>query len=133
MKIPVKTKCDKNLLFLYCLCHVCKLSFPHFVFLYDKFGSDIFYIFYICAGRKFRFPQVDRITKIDESCEKVLKKIKGGDVEFTKVLEKDIFEKILENYEFNTGTLEFEMDLGECDGQEPKKETKKSQPPEKTV
>ena len=121
MKIPVRVQCDKNLFFLFSLCHVCKLSFPHFLFLYDKYGKDIFYLFYICAGRKFRFPQIDRIGKIDESCEKVFNKINGEDeIELTKVLEKDIYEKVLECYEIDTEILDFEMDLGEEDGREQK-------------
>ena len=99
MLIPIDVEMSDDILFLFYLCHICRLDFPYFCFLYQKLGKDVFYIFHLCSGRKFRFPNQKKLEKISPSCQKLKRKLLGEDIEFKTQQENTAFLALEEAYD----------------------------------
>ena len=113
MLIPVDVEMNDDILFLFYLCHICRLDFPYFCFLYQKLGKDVFYVFYLCSGRKFRFPTQKKLEKLPISCEKLKDKLFGKKIEFKTQQENTAYELLKETYNPINNKLTLSINLEE--------------------
>ena len=114
--------------------------------LYEKFGRDVFYFFFMLAGRKIMFPKANKFLNITEFCKNVTRELLEGkpatinNKEYKAVYDS-VMDKVIEDekgvkrfshsirvYNNETGRFDFESlresgcfdeelaEVGACDG-----------------
>lgn len=113
MKIPMKVTASIDITLLVYLSVLYKLDFTHLIFLYEKIGKDIFYIFYLFSGQKFNFPRSEKLNNLSEDCRRVLATVKRGEknIKFSSKKEHRLYEFLQKIYNSDEASFLFELEL----------------------
>lgn len=60
--------------------------------IYEKYGKDVFFFFYLFAGKQVNFPKASKLYRVIQSCRALTKK--GVKVEITTQQEKQVLERL---------------------------------------
>lgn len=101
LKVPV----TRETLTLYYISVVYKIDFQSLSFLYEKFGPDVFFFFYLLSGRKFSFPSNEKFIKIVERSEKMMKILKGGPQELETHQDTVVYAQVQSVYAVESNTI----------------------------
>lgn len=72
-----------------------KLDLLSLLLLYEKFGRDVLYFFFLLSGRAMTFPKASKLLRVLEFCESVHKNItEDKPIQFSNTEYKSVFERI---------------------------------------
>ena len=107
---------NKTTCFLWYLAKTLKIEFAPLIFLYEKYGEDVLYFFYIMSGKKVYLPKEDRLVRYanvaHELYYKVQQEVEGNCLEHNVILkEKDIllYDSLKEHISDNQIVIEYEI------------------------
>ena len=108
---------DNQVLFLIYLSHTYRIDLEMLILLYNRIGEDIFFIFYLLAGKSLIMPKPTKMIKIRNFVEEVLGSLSTEDeVVCTTQQEKRFLSFIdtMYNKEDNTISIDFEIPVKEA-------------------
>lgn len=103
LSIPInRTTC-----ILFYLSRVLNLDLSYLYFLYKKFGEDMFYFFFMLAGKKMSIPKEDRLVNHFKNAEAIYTKItKNPDKVIDKAKDLEIYHELIDYLDNNSMTIE---------------------------
>lgn len=72
---------NRDSIVLIALATICKIDILTLILLYEKYGKDIFYIFYMFQNAKFKFPNQKKLFKLFKIGEELKQLIKKKDLD----------------------------------------------------
>lgn len=113
IKYKYSVETNKHILFLIYLSHVYRLNLEMLLLLYDKLGEDIFYMFFMFAGKSLIMPKHTKMIKIRNFVDRVMDCLTSNteDMSYSTQQEKSFltFIKSVYDRESNTVTIGFEI------------------------
>lgn len=77
-KYRVKVKLTKFMVLLVYFYKIYKVDFLPLLFLWNKYGRDLFYVFFMFANRKFTVPKMSKLLRMVDSSKSLYGTIKGN-------------------------------------------------------
>lgn len=104
LKIPInRTTC-----ILFYLSKTLNINSSYLYFLYKKFGEDMFYFFFMMAGKKLTIPKEDKFVSLFKSSDDIFDKItKNPDKVITKVKDLEVYQALIDS--LNDDTMEISL------------------------
>lgn len=93
---------------LYYLSEICNLDFHELIILYEKFGRELFFIFYILSGKKITFPTDEKLVELQKNASDISKKLAGVNIKLKTEKAKKIFSILAPRY--SNGSLLFNIE-----------------------
>lgn len=75
------------------------------LYLYDKYGEDILYLFYMCAGSLWRFPAETTIRNIIKTANTIYQDIECGN----KPMATTLYKKVEKHIKLDKHSIEFDV------------------------
>jgi len=91
---------------------VYRIDLPYLLFLYEKYGKDLFFFFYLFSGKQISFPKATRFIKIMEFSQDVMKHYPDITSYVPKTEQgKRVFKKLLSLYSEEEKCFKLEMKI----------------------
>lgn len=112
IKYNYSVELNNHILFLIYLSHIYKLDLEMLLLLYDKIGDDVFFMFFMFAGKSLIMPKHTKMIKIRNFVDLVMNGVsKGAEVDCSTQQEKSFlsFVKSFYNQDTNSISIQFEI------------------------
>ena len=89
-----------------------KFDLVSLLLLYEKYGRDVFYFFFILSGMKITFPKANKFLKIMEFCRSVTKEItEGKKAVINNVEYKQVYDSVMDKLTEDENGKRFQYSL----------------------
>lgn len=108
-----------QVLFLMYLSYIYKIDLESLLLLYDRIGEDVFFVFFLFAGKNIIMPKQSKIFKIRSYVEQIMNHLETGEQIDGKTKQNDGFLAFIKSiFDENTGkiTVEFEIPVHKTEG-----------------
>ena len=103
---------NSHVLFIIYISHVYRLDLEMLLLLYDKIGEDVFYIFFMFAGKSFIMPKHTKMIKIRNFANDVSESLKTGEeVDYKTQQEKSFYSFIKSVYNEKTDKISIDFEI----------------------
>lgn len=97
-KYTISVPISEDSMFLFYLAGVCRLEFEQLLFLYEKYGKDVYYFFYMLGGSRIAMPDNTKLARMREKSKLVYKKLLGEDIPLVTKQQRKAFEAVKNVY-----------------------------------
>jgi hypothetical protein len=111
-KVVVELPVSKVCISLLGLSQILHMDFGTLALLYEKYGVDVLYFFYLLAGSSIKLPRISRLQQLFEESGKIAKAFdSGSDYDPESLRNKTLLRAVCGMYDVGTHKLKVELEV----------------------